>query len=687
RLREQASVGETVVVAQDGPTGKQLVAYVVPADAALAEPGPAQVEFREALRRALKTRLPDYMVPAHFMFLAQMPLTPNGKLDRKGLPQPDAAQSQGVWVEPVTELQQQIAAIWADVLGAERVGLTDHFFEMGGHSLLAMQVISRVRHLLGHEVALRTLFEQPQLEGFVLALQAVDATPLAPPMLAVPRDRELPLSYAQERQWFLWQLEPDSAAYHVPNALRLSGQLDRAALQRSFDTLLERHETLRTVFVSEGERTVQRILPPVPLALDEARLEQASPAQVQARVEAEIARPFDLRQGPLLRVSLLQLSAQEHVLVLVQHHIVSDGWSMQVMVDELVQLYAAFSQGRSAQLPAMPLQYADYALWQRDWMEAGEQQRQLNYWRHLLGGEQPVLELPLDHPRPAVQSYRGARLDVDLDAGIVAGLKALAQREGVTLFMLLLASFQTLLHRYSGQSDIRIGVPIANRNRVETERLIGFFVNTQVLKADIDGQMSFVQLLAQVKQRALEAQSHQDLPFEQLVEALQPERSLSLNPLFQVMFNHQSEARVPRGEQLPGLRVEGLEWDSHTAHFDLSLDTQESADGLWASLSYASDLFEAATVARLAQHWQHLLQAVVADARQPIGALALLDRQEQVRMLHQWNAGGPATSVQQAVHRLFEAQVQQRPDAAALCLDEQSISYAELNRQANRLAH
>ena len=681
RLREQDSVGETVVVAQDSPTGKQLVAYVVPADAPLAN----ETEFRETLRRALKTHLPDYMVPAHFMFLAKMPLTPNGKLDRKGLPQPDAAQSQGVWVEPVTPLQQQVAAIWADVLGAERIGLTDHFFELGGHSLLAMQVISRVRQLLAREVALRTLFEQPQLQGFVLALQALptDEAPLAPPMLAVGRDQPLSLSYAQERQWFLWQLEPQSAAYHVPNALRLSGELDRAALQRSFDSLLARHETLRTVFVSAGERTLQQVLPVATLHIDSMALDNPSAEQVQALVEAEIARPFDLRQGPLLRVKLLQLSAQEHVLVLVQHHIVSDGWSMQVMVDELVQLYAAYSQGHDAQLPAMPLQYADYALWQRAWMDAGEKQRQLHYWRELLGAEQPVLELPLDHPRPAVQSYRGARLDVALEANMVASLKALAQREGVTLFMLLLASFQTLLHRYSGQSDIRVGVPIANRNRVETERLIGFFVNTQVLKADIDGQMSFAQVLQQTKRRALEAQAHQDLPFEQLVEALQPERSLSHNPLFQVMFNHQSELRVQRGEQLPGLRLEGLESNNHPAHFDLSLDTQASADGLFATLTYATDLFTDATIARMAQHWQHLLHAVAADAHQRVAELPLLAGVEQV----QWNNGAAAFQSPLGVHGLFEQQAQRRPDAIALCLDEQTLTYAELNRQANQLAH
>ncbi|WP_260498140.1 condensation domain-containing protein, partial [Pseudomonas sp. MSSRFD41] len=325
----------------------------------------------------------------------------------------------------------------------------------------------------------------------------------------------LPLSYAQERQWFLWQLEPDSAAYHVPGALRLSGRLDIAALQRSFDSLVARHESLRTRLHLQDDRMTQQVLAQASI---EIILEPIDEARLKERVEEEMARPFDLLQGPLLRASLLRLGEEEHVLVLVQHHIVSDGWSMQVMVQELMQLYAAYSQGQECALPALAIQYADYALWQRSWMESGEKARQLEYWLALLGGVQPVLELPFDHPRPAQQSYRGARLDVALEQGLVAALKGLAQREGVTLFMVLLASFQALLHRHSGQQDIRVGVPIANRNRVEVERLIGFFVNTQVLKADIDGQLTFAQLLQQAKRRALEAQAHQDLPFEQLVE-------------------------------------------------------------------------------------------------------------------------------------------------------------------------
>ncbi|WP_409285766.1 amino acid adenylation domain-containing protein, partial [Pseudomonas protegens] len=612
RLLAQASVREALVIAADN----QLLGYVV-ASQALAEAG--QGPLREQLKAGLRAELPDYMVPAHILFLDHLPLSPNGKLDRAALPKPDTCQTQADWKAPVSELEQQVAMIWSQVLGIERIGLDEHFFELGGHSLLATQMVSRVRHGLGVEVSLRTLFEQPQLENFVRALG--HPTVSSPAILPLQPGQPLPLSYAQERQWFLWQLDPQSAAYHVPSVLRLKGRLERAALQRAFDSLVARHASLRTHLQQDGQRTVQVIEPEARIEL---ALADADEAALKAWVEAEIARPFDLRQGPLMRVSLLRLAADEHVLVLVQHHIVSDGWSMQLMVDELVQLYAAYSQGQELQLPALPIQYADYALWQRNWMEAGEKDRQLGYWRELLGGEQPVLELPLDHPRPALPSHRGARLNVPLPAALLAGLKGLAQRQGVTLFMLLLASYQILLHRYSGQQDIRVGVPIANRNRVETERLIGFFVNTQVMKADIDGQLTVSQLLAQVKQRALQAQAHQDLPFEQLVEALQPERSLSLSPLFQVMFNHHISLAGNHLQRLAHLDMSPLSWDEGVAQFDLTLDIEESQDQVRASLSYATDLFEATTIGRMARHWQNLLQAMVADPQQSIGQLNLL---------------------------------------------------------------
>ncbi|WP_339494066.1 non-ribosomal peptide synthase/polyketide synthase [Pseudomonas sp. EA_35y_Pfl1_P108] len=678
-LLAQKAVREAFLLAADN----QLVAYLVPAQPLSAAEHAAA---GETLKATLREQLPDYMVPAHLIFLDRMPLNPNGKLDRQALPKPDGSAVQQAWQAPITPLQQQVAAIWADILGVERVGLTHHFFELGGHSLLAMQVVSRVRQALQREVPLKLLFEQPRLEGFVAALTTqAPGAPTAPALLPVGRDQPLPLSYAQERQWFLWQLEPQSAAYHIPSALRLKGQLDLGALQRSFDTLLARHESLRTHLRQERDRAVQIISPQLSLQIAHAEVQEA---QLKARVEAEIAQPFNLEQGPLLRVSLLRIAADEHVLVLVQHHIVSDGWSMQLMVEELVQLYAAYSQGQVLQWPALPIQYADYAVWQRNWMEAGEKARQLAYWRDMLGGEQSVLALPFDHPRPAVQSHRGARLAFELPGALTQSLKALAKQQDVTLFMLLLASFQTLLHRYSGQEEIRVGVPIANRNRSETERLIGFFVNTQVLKADLHGQMSVEQLLQQARQRALDAQAHQDLPFEQLVEALQPERSLSHNPLFQVMFNHQTDVgQAQVQQQLPNLSVEGLEWESKTAHFDLDLDIQESTEGIWATLGYAQDLFEASTVQRMARHWQNLLQGMVADPRQNISQLNLLDNAERQQILQLWNQSDAGFSAKRLVHELVADRAGETPEAVAVKFGEQQLTYGELDRQANRLAH
>ncbi|MBD8093605.1 non-ribosomal peptide synthetase [Pseudomonas fluorescens] len=681
RLLAQANVREALVIAADN----QLVGYIV-ASQSLSDT--EQARLRTQLKASLRQELPDYMVPAHLLVLERLPLSPNGKLDRAALPKPDISQALVDWIAPVTETEQRVAAIWAQVLGAERVGLNDHFFEMGGHSLLATQVVSRLRHGLGLEVALRTLFEQPVLGDFVNTLAGVNTlaavSASAPAIVAADRDQPLLLSYAQERQWFLWQLDPHSSAYHVPSALRLKGPLDRSALQRAFDTLVARHDSLRTHFKQEAECTVQVVSPQARIEL---ALQLTDQAQLKSRVEALVAQPFDLRQGPLMRVSLLRLAQDEHVLVLVQHHIISDGWSMQVMVDELVQLYTAYSQGQALQLPAMPIQYADYAKWQRDWMEAGEKARQLDYWRELLGGEQPVLELPFDQQRPAVPSHRGARLYIALPTPLLDDLKSLAQRQGVTLFMLLLASYHALLHRYSGQRDIRVGVPIANRNRVETERLIGFFVNTQVLKAEIDAQTTVAQLLQQVKQRALEAQAHQDLPFEQLVEALQPERSLSLSPLFQVAFNHHISQASEHLQRLAQLDMSPVSWDETAAHFDLTLDIEESRDQLSASLSYATDLFDASTIERMARHWQNLLQAMVADQQQNIGQLHLLDSEEQQHILQLWNQTDAGFSAERLVHELFADRARENPNAVAVKFDTQTLTYGELDRQANRLAH
>ncbi|MGE7994420.1 amino acid adenylation domain-containing protein, partial [Pseudomonas sp. NPDC089554] len=681
RLMEQDTVREAVVLAIDGA----LIGYVVPREW---QPE-AQETLRETIREPLRQALPDYMVPSQLLFIERMPLSPNGKLERKALPKPDASQAQKAYVAPRTELEQRIATIWQDVLKLERVGLNDNFFELGGHSLLATQVRSRIRQQLDLDIALRTLFEHSTLAAFCQALGEAE-NDARPALLPATRDQALPLSYAQERQWFLWQLQPDSAAYHIPAALRLRGPLDPAALATAFDGLVARHESLRTTFIEHDGKAVQHIAAPTAQVIVHDTLAPGAEQEQRIRdyVQAQVQRPFDLRQGPLLRVNLLRVAEGEHVLLLVQHHIVSDAWSMQVMVEELVQRYHAAREGQDAALPALAVQYADYALWQRQWMEAGERERQLAYWKAQLGAATGVLELPTDHPRPATLSARGGRVALALDAQLGEQLRQLAQAQNVTLFMLLLASFQALLHRYSGQSDIRVGVPIANRDRLETERLIGFFVNTQVLKAEFNDQQAFLGLLQQAREAALGAQQHQELPFEQLVEALQPERSLSHNPLFQAMYNHQDAVPQAEALALPGLSVEALEWDAGTAQLDLTLETQDSGQALSAVLIYASDLFEPERIERMARHWLNLLQGIVANPQAKVAELPLLDAEEQALIVEQWNDTAVTDyPLETPVHHLIEQQVLATPDAPALRFCEQELSYLELNQRANQLAH
>ncbi|WEK32625.1 MAG: amino acid adenylation domain-containing protein [Candidatus Pseudomonas phytovorans] len=524
--------------------------------------------------------------------------------------------------------------------------------------------------------------------AMLLKRQGINLYGVAPIPPRAPGEA-LALSYAQQRQWFLWQMDPQGSAYNIPVALRLKGDLDLKALQASFDALIARHETLRTTFHLDADQPVQVIhaQAPVALVIETLKPTAADPGSaLKAWVEQEVQQPFDLEQGPLLRVKLLRLAADDHVLVLTLHHIVSDGWSTPIMVDELVRFYEAAKGGQALQLPPLAVQYADYALWQRQFMAAGEREKQLSYWTTQLGDEQPVLELPLDRQRGAVQSHAGARLDITIADALADALKQLAKRQGVTLFTVLLASFQALLHRYSGQSDIRVGVPIANRNRSEVEGLIGFFVNTQVLKADFDLGTTFEQLVEQVHQAGLGAQAHQDLPFEQLVEALQPERSLSHSPLFQVMHNHGSEGRG-QTRRLPGLTLEALDWDIHTTQFDLALNTLEHEHGIGAFLTYATALFDAATIAQLAGHWQDLLAAMVAQPQQRIAELPLLNAVQQQQVVHDWNRTHADYPLDQGLQQLIEAQVAATPDAPALVFAEQVLSYRQLNQRANQLAH
>ncbi|HDS1734302.1 non-ribosomal peptide synthetase [Pseudomonas sp. BP8] len=548
---------------------------------------------------------------------------------------------------------------------------------------MTAQNIELVKRFLHLPLAQRKqFFEKMQSKGMSFA------------RLPIPQIRDewgpIGLSYAQRRQWFLWQFEPQSAAYNISMALRFKGTLDCDLLQRSLEDLVRRHESLRTAFAQDGDQPVQVVDPDVRVEIVREPFAKAADAgfaeRLTRRIEEEAGQPFDLGQMPLWRVKLLQVSETDHVLILVMHHIVSDGWSMPILLDEWIRSYEGHRLGQPASLPDLPIQYGDYAIWQRQCLEAGELERQLSYWQAELGGEQPVLELPTDHPRPALQSRAGASLDITLDDALCADLKQLARDQGVTVFMLLLASYQTLLHRYSGQNDIRVGIPTANRNRMETEGLIGFFVNTQVLKAEFDLGTTFIELLEQTQRRVSGAQAHQDLPFEQLVEALQPERSLSHSPLFQVMYNHQTEARG-QGRQLPGLTVETLDWERSTAQFDLTLETVEHEAGIAVSLTYATALFDEATIAQLAGHWQDLLAAIVAQPQQRIAELALLNAAQQQQVVHDWNRTQVAYPAEQCLQELIEAQVTATPDAPALVFAEQTLSYRQLNQRANQLAH
>ncbi|MDC7824866.1 amino acid adenylation domain-containing protein [Pseudomonas sp. BLCC-B13] len=668
-------VQEAAVIARETPTGKQLVGYVVARDNTDAN----------ALRSELAKILPDYMIPAQIIALEKLPLTPAGKLDRAALPEP-TWQSQD-YEAPQTDNERILAAIWAEVLGVERVGRQDHFFELGGDSIVALKVVSRIRQQ-GLQLPLKALFEQSRLADCAAALQreAVDA----PVLRALPRGGDLPLSHAQQRLWFLNRLDPSNGAYHMPAGLDLQGRLDRQALQAAFDQLEARHEALRTRFVEVGGEARQRILAPQGQRIDWFDLRElpASEREIEARDYAQklLTRPFNLASEPLLRVSVLRLADQEYRLLLVQHHIVSDGWSMQRFIGEFAAAYAAFAEGRTAQFAALPLQYADYAQWQRDWLKSSEATRQLEYWKARLGEHQPLLELPTDHPRPAQGARQGLRWRFELSPLLTAQLRALAQREGSTLFSLLLAAWQTLLHRYSGQEDIRVGVPVAGRSLAEMDGVLGCFINTLVLRGEPAGLKPFRELLGELAQASRDALANQELPFDQLVEALQPTRSLSHHPLFQVAFNHQQVDFSALG-CLPGLRVQPHDPGAAGAQFDLALDTEEAADGsLSGFVSYAAELFEARTIARLARHFVRLLEGICADPSQPIGLLPLLEEDEQAQ-LATWNDTAKDYGPQVNLSERISQQAARTPQAPALVFGEQTLSYVELEQRINQLAN
>jgi natural product biosynthesis luciferase-like monooxygenase protein/amino acid adenylation domain-containing protein len=679
------SVWQAVVVArEDAPGEKRLVGYVVGAEGVAPEAG----ELRGHVQRSL----PDYMVPSAFVALDALPLTPNGKVDRKALPAPEGRPEIDEYVAPRTPVEEVLAGIWCEVLRLDRVGVHDNFFELGGHSLLAMRMIVRVGNAFEVDLPLRAWFEAPtvcELAERVAAAQREGLELAVPALVAGSRPAVLPLSHAQERLWLLEQIASVGSAYHVTVSVRLRGQLDEGALERSFAEVVERHEALRTRFSSIDGTPVQVIDAVGGFGLQQIDLrgvdEEEREREVRRRARAIAGAAFDLASGPLFRAVLLRLTAEEHVAVVVMHHIVSDGWSLGVLIREIGALYAAYVEGKPSPLPDLPVQYADYALWQREWLHGEVLERQVGYWRDRLKDAPAALELPTDRARPPVQSYHGASHGFRLSTELGAALNDLARREGATLFMVLVAAFQVLLSRWSGQTDVVVGTPIAGRTHRETEGLIGFFVNMLALRTDLSGHPSCRELLGQVRETALGAYAHQDLPFEKLVEELQPVRDLSRQPIFQVLLAFQN---VPQETlELPGLKLSRSGGEQVTAKFDLSLYVQETDQGLRGHFEYATDLFDGSTIERLAGHFERLLEGIVADPDSTISALPLVGEAERHRLLSEWNATAADYPRQKCLHELFAAQAGRTPDAIAVVFEDLQLSYGELDRRANQLGH
>ncbi|HVG20293.1 MAG TPA: amino acid adenylation domain-containing protein, partial [Blastocatellia bacterium] len=683
-LAQHPEVRQAVVVSrEDRPGEKQLVAYIAGSPALTVS----------ALREFVASKLPSFMLPALFVFMEDLPLNANGKVDKKALPAPKESQEEGrdSFAAPTTVYEEELLQVWQEILRREWIGVNDNFFEMGGDSLTAVQVISRVWAKLGIDIQIEDVFDAPTVAGLAARIRAASERPLReelPAIVPVPRSGPIPLSFAQQGLWFLDQLEPANTAYNIPAAIRLSGKLDVKALERSLNEIVHRHEVLRTRFVAIDGRPAQVIVPYLKLALtviDLSHHPERRRREGALRLAAEDARqPFDLTQAPLMRAGVLRLSEYEHVLLLTLHHIITDEWSMEVLMREMGRLYEAYSRGGESPLEDLSIQYADYSTWQREWLRGEALEKELSYWKKQLAGSPPVLELPVDRPRPAVQSYRGAQEVMVIEGEVVDRIKALSRSEGVTMFMALLSAFYVLLHRHTGDEQICVGTPIAGRRSKEVEGLVGLFVNTLVMKADLGGRPSFRGVIRQVREVALGAYSHQELPFEILVERLQPERSLSHSPLFQVMF---SVENIPREIlNIADLKVEPIEIDSHTAKFDLSLDIVDRDQNLMGVFQYNDDLFDAVTIQRMTRRFARLIEGIATNPDSAISELPFLTDAERRQLLVDWNDTRADFDLTLCIHQLFEAQAERTPGAMAVVYESQSLTYRELNDQANLLA-
>ncbi|HZN07516.1 MAG TPA: amino acid adenylation domain-containing protein, partial [Pyrinomonadaceae bacterium] len=684
-LKKHPQVRDCVaLVTKDKHGHDVLVAYYVSRQ---------ELEVAE-LRAHLAPILIEETIPNVFVHLRKLPLTLNGKVNHAALPSLEEAKQRfrPGSVPARTPQEEILVGIWTEVLGVERLGIYDNFFELGGHSMLATQVISRVRQTLNVELPLRAVFESQTIAALsekVDAAANAERNASLTPIERVDRHRDLPLSFAQQRLWFLDQLNPNSAAYNIPAVLRLKGPISIGALNQTLGEIIRRHESLRTTFKMVNGQPVQVINEPriVNLAaIDLSALdEQERAAQTEHLIRQHIQQPFDLSSDLMLRPGLLRLREDEHILFMTMHHIVSDGWSTSILMREMATLYAGYLAGEEPPLTELPIQYVDFANWQREWLQGEVLEKQLAYWQKQLAGAPPTINLPTDRPRPSFQTFESDAITFELSESLSKALKALSQQEGVTLFMTLIAAYNTLLYRYTAQEDILVGTGIANRNRTEIEGLIGFFVNMLVMRTDLSGNPSFAELLRRVREMAFGAYAHQDLPFEKLVEELQPERDLSHTPFFQVTFVLQNVS--PDELTLQGLEASHVDFKTGAGKFDLVLAMTDAARGITGTLEYNTNLFDRATIERMLGHFQTLLERIAADPQQKIGDVSILSEPEQRRLLAEWNDTRAEFPAEVCAHQLFEQQAAIRPEHPAVVHADETVSYAELNKRANQLAH
>ncbi len=684
-LRDHPAVQDTVVIVrEDTPGDRRLVSYVT------ARQG-LQCDATE-LQGHLKQRLPEYMVPAALVWLERLPLTPNGKVDRKALPPPENNLAEQKFVAARNPVEDVLCGIWSDILGNDKISVEANLFELGAHSLLVTQVVSRIRKAFSVEPPLRSFFEYPTVAGMARVIEKLklNAEGLsAPPIVRIPRDGNYPLSFTQESMWFLDQTEQDLTAYNVPGAVHMDGTLSTIALEAAFNEVLRRHEIFRTTYQINDGHPVQVVHPPSRFKLPVVDLSGLRPEHRESealRIGRENAqRPFSLLHGPVLRVFLLRSAPMQHMLVMTTHHIAYDMWARELFIYELGALYEQYVKGVPSALEEPEIQWVDYAAWLRNWMQGDVLEQQLKYWRGKLAGAPPYLDLPIDFPRPPVQSFKGARIPLDLPSDAVRGLRALSRKCGVTPFITVLAAFKTLLSRWSGQEHIVLGVPIANRNRLHEEKLMGFMSNLLVFNTDLGGNPRFVELLERVRETSLGAYAHQDIPFELLVKDLQPERALDRPAIFQVSFNYMLKYSAPSINLSDlSLRLEFLY--SGGTPFEITVNMWETDDGLRGLIEYCTDLFQHSTITRLVGYFRRLLESLAANPEQRISEIPLLSQSERDQQLLEWNNTATAYPRQLCVSQVFEEQARKTPDAIALEYNDVRLTYREVDEKTNQIA-